>query len=203
MRIHDISVPIRPGMIVYPGDPEVTIELWESIAKGETANVSRMDFGLHSGTHVDAPVHFLPGESGVDAIPLDALLGPVEVVDATAAEQLDEPALRAALPERADRVILKTRNSALWNEARFSDAMLRLDAGAARVVVARGIRTIGIDYLSIGDTEAHRILLRAGVVPLEGLDLRAVEPGSYELVALPLKVAGADGAPVRAVLVER
>jgi arylformamidase len=203
MRIHDISVPIRPGMIVYPGDPEVTIELWESIAKGETANVSRMDFGLHSGTHVDAPVHFLPGESGVDAIPLDALLGPVEVVDATAAEQLDEPALRAALPERADRVILKTRNSALWNEHGFSDAMLRLDAGAARVVVARGIRTIGIDYLSIGDTEAHRILLRAGVVPLEGLDLRAVEPGSYELIALPLKVAGADGAPVRAVLVER
>ena len=203
MRIHDISVPIRPGMIVYPGDPEVTIELWESIAKGETANVSRMDFGLHSGTHVDAPVHFLPGESGVDAIPLDALLGPVEVVDATAAEQLDEPALRAALPERADRVILKTRNSALWNHDGFSDAMLRLDAGAARVVVARGIRTIGIDYLSIGDTEAHRILLRAGVVPLEGLDLRAVEPGSYELVALPLKVAGADGAPVRAVLVER
>jgi arylformamidase len=203
MRIHDISVPIRPGMIVYPGDPEVTIELWESIAKGETANVSRMDFGLHSGTHVDAPVHFLPGESGVDAIPLDALLGPVEVVDATAAERLDEPALRAALPERADRVILKTRNSALWNEDGFSDAMLRLDAGAARVVVARGIRTIGIDYLSIGDTEAHRILLRAGVVPLEGLDLRAVEPGSYELVALPLKVAGADGAPVRAVLVER
>ena len=203
MRIHDISVPIRPGMVIYPGDPPVSIELWESIAKGETANVSRIDFGLHSGTHVDAPVHFLPGESGVDAIPLEALLGPVEVVDATAAERLDEPALRAALPERADRVILKTRNSALWNEDGFQEAMLRLDAGAARVVVARGIRTIGIDYLSIGDTEAHRILLRAGVVPLEGLDLRAVEPGSYELVALPLKVAGADGSPVRAILVER
>ena len=203
MRIHDISVPIRPGMIVYPGDPEVQIELWESIAKGETANVSRMDFGLHTGTHVDAPVHFLQVESGVDGIPLEALLGPVEVVDATAATELDEPALRAVLPERAERVILKTRNSALWNEEGFSEAMLRLDAGAARVVVARGIRTIGIDYLSIGDSEAHRILLRAGVVPLEGLDLRAVDPGSYELVALPIKVAGADGAPVRAVLVER
>lgn len=203
MRIHDISVPIRPGMVVYPGDPDVHVELWESIGKGETANVSRIDFGLHTGSHVDAPVHFLEGESGVDAIPLDALLGLVEVVDATAAEQLDERALRAALPERAERVILKTRNSALWDQDGFSDALLRLDAGAAHVVVARGIRTIGIDYLSIGDAEAHRILLRAGVVPLEGLDLRAVEPGTYELVALPLKVAGADGAPVRAVLLER
>jgi len=202
MRIHDISVPIRPGMVTYPGDPEVHMELWESIAKGETANVTRIDFGLHTGSHVDAPVHFLPGESGVDAIPLEALVGPVEVVDATAAEQLDEPALRSVLPERAERVILRTRNSALWNEDGFQESMLRLDAGAARVVVARGIRTIGIDYLSIGDSEAHRILLRAGVVPLEGLDLRAVEPGSYELVALPLKVVGADGAPVRAVLLE-
>jgi arylformamidase len=202
MKIHDISIPIRTGMIVYEGDPDVHLERVSSIAEGAQANVSRLDFGVHTGTHIDAPVHFLDGGPASESVPVDALIGAAEVVDATSADRdFDEEALaRLDIPEGAERVLLKTPNGRLWERDSFSPDYISLTGSGARYVVGRGIRVIGIDYLSIGDEEAHRELLAAGVIPLEGLDLREVEPGRYQLVCLPLRLVGSDGVPARAVL---
>jgi arylformamidase len=199
MEIIDISVPIRPGMVTYPGDPEVRLERVDSIADGAAANISRLDFGVHTGTHVDAPVHFLDGAGGADELELHVLNGPCEVV---ATERLDESAV-AAVPDGAERVLFKTANSELWALDRFPDEFERLNGPAAEALVERGVRLVGVDYLSVGDEEAHHTLLGAGVVPVEGLDLRGVEPGSYDLHCLPLRLVGSDGAPARAILVRR
>ncbi|MGD0274007.1 MAG: cyclase family protein [Gaiellaceae bacterium] len=204
MKIFDISVPIRDGMLHYAGNPPVHVTRVESIAAGDPANVSELDLGAHSATHVDAPVHFLADGAGAEALPLDRLIGPVEVVDATAATSaLDLATVRALeLPPRGcERILFKTRNSQLWSQNEFTRDFVRLDGEAAAFLLERGVKLLGIDYLSIGDAEAHRILLSAGVVCVEGLDLREIEPGSYELICLPLKLVGSDGAPARAVLV--
>ena len=191
MEIIDVSVPVRPGMVTYPGDPEVHLERVSSIAEGEIANISRLDFGVHTGTHVDAPVHFVDGAAGAEALPLDVLVGPCVVVDGL------EP---AAVPTGAERVLFKTPNSRLWEREEFAEDFVKLDGEAARALVAGGVRLVGIDYLSIGDEEAHHVLLEAGVVAVEGLDLRRVEPGEYRLVCAPLKLVGSDGAPARVLL---
>jgi arylformamidase len=203
VAIHDISVPIRADMPIYEGNPGVELERASSIADGDPANLSNLSFGVHTGTHVDAPLHFIDGAPGAEGIPLDALVGPAVVVDATGVDALGETELEGlGIPEGAERVLLKTRNSELWNRDDFTRDFLRLDGSGARYVVGRGIRTIGIDYLSIGDREAHRELLGAGVVPVEGLDLRKVSPGEYTFVCLPLDVVGSDGGPARAVLID-
>jgi arylformamidase len=199
VEILDISVPLREGMVTYPGDPVVRLELAKSIAEGDVVNLTRMDFGLHSGTHVDAPVHFLDGAAGIDSTPLDVLVGPCEVVETP--DLTRDSVLRA--PEGAERVLFKTPNSELWGLDEFAEDFARLDGDAAAALVARGVRLVGVDYLSVGDEAAHHALLEAGVVPVEGLDLRGVEPGPYELVCLPLRVVGADGAPARAILIRR
>jgi arylformamidase len=199
VEILDISVPIREGMITYPGDPAVRVERAASIADGATVNLTRIDFGLHSGTHVDAPVHFLDGAAGIDSTPLDALIGPCEVVEVP---DLSRDSVARA-PEAVERVLFKTPNSELWALEEFAEDFARLDGEAAALLVERGVRLVGVDYLSLGDENAHHALLEADVVPVEGLDLRGVEPGPYELVCLPLRVVGVDGAPARAILVRR
>ena len=191
MQIIDVSVPVRPGMVTYPGDPEVRLERVSSIAAGDVANLSRLDLGVHSGTHVDAPLHFVEGAPSVETLPLDVLVGPCIVVAG-----LDP----AAVPAGAERVLFKTANSRLWERDEFSDDFVKLDGEAAGALVRRGVRLVGIDYLSIGDEEAHHVLLGAGVVAVEGLDLRDVEPGEYRLVCAPLKLVGAEGAPARVLL---
>jgi arylformamidase len=139
----------------------------------------------------------------VEAWPLDAMIGPAQVVDGTAlTEDIDAAALeRLDVPPGAERILLKTRNSLLWEQETFTRDFIRLVESGADFMVERGVRLVGIDYLSIGDPAAHRALLGAGVVPLEGVDLRAVEPGPYELICLPIDVVGCDGGPARAVLV--
>ena len=199
MEIIDISVPIREGMVTYPGDPVVHMERAASIADGDVVNLTRMDFGLHSGTHVDAPVHFIDGASGIDRAPLDALVGPCEVAEVP---DLGRESVALA-PEGAERVLFKTPNSELWARDDFADQFARLEGPAATLLVERRVRLVGVDYLSIGDEAAHHALLVGGVVPVEGLDLRGVEPGEYELICLPIRVVGADGAPARAVLLRR
>ncbi len=204
MEIFDISVPIRDGMVHYAGNPPVHVTRVSSLENGDPANVSELDLGAHSGTHVDAPDHFLADGAGAEALPLDALIGPAEVVDAAAATvALDLVTVRdlELPPQGSERILFKTRNSQLWGRDEFTRDFVRLDGEAAAYLVERGVRLLGIDYLSIGDAEAHRTLLSAGVVCVEGLDLRGIEPGSYEFVCLPLKLVGSDGAPARAVLI--
>ena len=203
MEIIDVSVAVWPGMVVWEGDPPVRFDRVASIAGGDGYNLTRLELSAHTGTHVDAPLHFLDGGATMDALPLDALIGPCHVVDATAAENsLDAAALeRLELPLDTERLLFKTRNGALWERDTFSSDFVAFTGDGAEALVALGVRAVGIDYLSIGDEHAHRVLLGAGVVPIEGLDLRAVEPGPYRLVCLPLKLADAEGAPARALLV--
>jgi len=203
----DISVSLRNGMPVWPDSRGFRVDRTMSIADGDEANVSLLTCDVHAGTHVDAPHHFLEDGATVDQLSLDALIGPayvasLDLVAAISASDLDE----LALPVGAKRLLLHTRNSQSWGQARteFPESCVALDADAAQWIVGRGIRLVGIDGLSIqrygDDPEVHRILLAAGVVVVEGLDLRGVEEGVYELICLPLKIAGAEGAPARVVL---
>jgi arylformamidase len=198
--LHDISVLVHARMPTWPGDPGVTLERVSALADGAVANVSELCCGVHTGTHVDAPNHFIDGAGGIDSIDLDALYGPALVVDLRDDDAIDEPALVRSKLEDAERVLFRTRNSLLWEQSEVSTDFVSITPDAARLLVGLGVRLVGIDYLSVGSPETHRVLLGAGVICLEGIDLRAVDPGPYELYCAPLKLEGADGAPARAVL---
>lgn len=203
MALHDISVPIREGMPIYHDNPGFEIHLDSALADGAGANVSKITMGAHTGTHVDGQRHFFDDGTGTDALPLDALIGPCVVVELPdiGLGPIGDAALRGAgIPEGTERVLLKTPNSRLWEQDEFTRAFARLDGSGAKCVREIGLRLIGIDYLSIGDHDAHVELLGNGVVALEGLDLREIEPGPYELLALPMRLVGSDGAPTRVVL---
>jgi arylformamidase len=206
MKLYDISTPIRPGMQLYAGDPPTLMAPWTSLSTGDPASVSRISIGTHTGTHVDAPAHFLLGGATVDRIDLGACIGPVDVVDllALSAARVDTDILRERMPDGAERLLLKTHDGSLWDAPAMQNDFAALTDGAAAWLVGRGVRLVGIDYLSVAPVSdpapVHRTLLAAGVVILEGLDLRAVAAGRYTLVCLPLRLHDADGAPARAVL---
>jgi len=182
-------------------DAAIRVERTLAIAAGDVCNETELGFSVHTGTHVDAPLHFVDGAPSIDSLPPELFVGPAEVVDARSAEHRIDGALVAELVRSGvERVLFKTRSAALWDLNRFSEEYVCLDASGAAALVERGVRLAGIDYLTIGDQEAHRTLFRAGVVALEGLDLRAVEPGAYGLVCTPVLIAGSDGAPARALL---
>ncbi len=201
----DVSVPIRPGMVTFEGDPAVILERTSALAAGDVCNVSRLDFGVHSGTHVDAPNHFIDGASGIESIPLDVLVGLALVVDASmAGSQIDREAIgRMEIPEGTERVLFRA-NSVLWNESKFQSTFVGLTGEGALALVALGVRLVGIDYLSIAPfgnpTPTHRALLDASVTIVEGLDLRGVEAGPHDFICLPLLIPGSDGGPARAML---
>ena len=196
--IHDVSVPLRTGMVVYPGDPTFSIDRAMSLAGGDIANVSEMELGVHTGTHVDAPVHFFDGAPAVEALDLGVLVGPAVVVEVTGHGDIGPD----VVVDGAERLLFKTRNSAAWAEDDFYEDYASISPEAAARLVDAGVRLVGIDYLSVGSVETHETLLRAGVIAVEGLDLREIEPGSYTLVCLPLKIEGSDGAPARAILID-
>lgn len=211
MRIYDISVPIAPGETpTYPGDPGIEIRSWNSISRGDPANVTALNFGAHTATHVDAPAHFIEGAPGLASLPLETFVGEALVVEIPPdALAVEEQHVRACVPEGEPRVLFKTRNSDFWDDPRggFREDFTYVTPGAARALAAAGVRLVGFDYLSVekfdsDGFETHLALLSAGVVIVEGLDLRGVAAGRYELVCLPLKLAGGsgDGAPARAVL---
>jgi arylformamidase len=210
MRIHDISVPISESMAVWQGQPSVSITYVRHLERGDHATVSRLCMTVHTGTHVDAPSHHYLAAPGADELDLDTLVGPAYVADAHAADALTAEELeRLDIPDGVDRVLIRTRNSDLWSSSpgRFTRDYVGLTQGGAGWLVDRGIRLVGTDYMSVVAWDhlvpAHRLLLRAGLILLEGLDLKHVRPGTYQLLCLPLKIAGADGAPVRAVLIEQ
>jgi arylformamidase len=205
----DISVPLRNAMTVYSGDPPFHIERSGSIVEGGSSNVSRMQLGVHTGTHVDAPIHFIDGAAGSETTPLDALMGPAWVVDASSVGGAitARDVSRFDIPDGETRLLFRTPSVRSWEQIQFDKAYVAPDASAATALVRRGVRLVGMDYLSVAPFDApvptHRILLGAGVVVLEGLDLRDVEPGPYDLLCLPLRIVGSDGAPARALLRRR
>jgi arylformamidase len=206
-RIYDISLPIHAGGLVYPGNPEITIASQQSMAAGGSSNVSSLAFGSHTGTHVDAPLHMIPNGAGVDKLSLDVLMGPAIVLEFAAdIGAVTEAALRATDFSGQERVLLKTRNSSFIRAREFVRDYTYLAPDGAELLVASGVKLVGIDYLSIeqfhsGHHRTHKTLLGRGVVIVEGLDLSSVPAGVYELRCLPLSLPGLDGAPARAVLV--
>ncbi len=190
-------------MPIYRGNPGYEIHLDSAIADGAGANVSKITMGAHTGTHIDGPRHFFTDGPGVEALPLEAMLGRCLVVELPGIGQgpIGEAALRGAgIPAGTERLLLKTPNSKLWEQDEFTHDFARLDGSGAAYALELGVRLIGIDYLSIGDHDAHVALLGADVVAVEGLDLRAVDPGEYELICLPVRFIGSDGAVSRVVL---
>lgn len=208
MHTYDISLTISPSLPTWPGDPSVVLERVEKIEDGSDANVSRIDIGVHTGTHVDAPYHFFRNGKTVENINLNLLTGRAYVlylpdVDTITASVLEQ----SQIPPRTRRVLFKTRNSTYWknNENQFQTDFVALSADGADYLIRRGVKLVGVDYLSVAPFDqsrpTHEILLSAGVVILEGLDLSGVTQGRYTLYCLPLKLAGSDGAPARAILI--
>ena len=207
MRVIDISVPISPDLPVWPGDPAVELVRIANIAEGANANVSRLACGVHVGTHVDAPVHFIDGTASIDSLSLDRLIGRAYVAEFEDVEVIDDKALESAgIPAEVSRLLAKTKNSTFWSEdpPTFHEDFTAFDARGAQWLANHGIQTVGLDYLSIApfgnSAPTHKILLQEGVVIIEGLNLSDVDPGWYSLYCLPLKLVGSDGAPARAVL---
>ncbi|UFS71784.1 cyclase family protein [Geomonas sp. RF6] len=204
MRIHDISVPLAPTLPVYPGDPSVRIDPWSQISEGEAANVSRVIISTHSGTHIDAPRHFDDQGATVDQIPLPLLIGPALVVEIPEVKVIGRRELERLPVRGVGRLLLKTDNSMLWKRSSFTSDFAALSVDGAQYLMECGVKLVGIDYLSMeryeGDGSVHRALLDGGALILEGLNLSDVPAGEYELICLPLRIAGGDGAPVRAIL---
>jgi arylformamidase len=198
--LYDVSVTVDDRLPTWPGDPAFSLRRASSIADGAEANVSELRCCVHTGTHVDAPNHFIDGAGGIETIDLDALYGPALVTDVGDAATIDESVLAGVDLEGVERVLFRSRNSALWDHEGFVSEFVSITPGAAQRLVDRGVRLVGVDYLSVGDAETHRILLGSRVVCLEALDLGAVAPGWYDLYCGPLKLAGSDGAPARVVL---
>jgi arylformamidase len=205
--IYDISTPVQSGGVVYPGNPEITIEAQQAISRGAGANVSSIALGSHTGTHVDAAKHFFDDGQTVDRIPLDRFIGPAILI----AFGDDVLSIGAADLERHEigshtRVLLKTRNSSLLRRPEFVRDYTYLAPDGAEYLARRGVELVGIDYYSIeqfksGHHRTHLTLLEKSVVIVEGLDLSEPPPGEYELICLPIRLVGLDGAPARAVLV--
>lgn len=202
----DISVPLTSGMLNWPGDPPVTISRMRDQNAGDDATVSRLDMGAHTGTHMDAPLHFISGAPGLDTMPIAAGIGPCRVIELEDERSVSRASLESHEPLTGERILLKTRNSnRRWWEHRFDEHFVYISAEAACYLAAQRVLTVGVDYLSVGGfhhdgTATHQALLEATIWIIEGLDLTRVPAGRYMLYCLPLKIHQGDGAPARAVL---
>ena len=213
MKIYDVTLVLRPDMVTWPGEPGPKFMPLRRIAMGDTANVSLITLANHTGTHVDPPIHFIEGGNTVDKLPIDALVGPCRVVAFPGSGHVSGTWLDGAeIPTGTERILFKTRNTERWADptAEFTRDFTAIDASAARWCVERRVKLVGIDYLSIEPQgpekqgyPVHNTLLRANVVIIEGLDMREVAAGEYDLVCAPIKLQGGDGAPARVFLIER
>jgi arylformamidase len=208
VQTYDISLTISPTLPTWPGDPQIKLERVSKIEDGANANVSHIAMSVHTGTHVDAPFHFLPEGKTIERIPLRALTGRAYVLYLPNADVIDAKVLESAdIPPRTRRLLFKTRNSKYWSDPNptFQTGFVGITADGAEFLVKRGVKLVGIDYLSISPYKksrpTHEVLLKGGVVIIEGLNLSEIAQGRYTLFCLPLKLAGSDGAPARAILV--
>jgi len=205
----DVSVPLHTGMVHWPTDPSVHIERFADVNKGAICNVSKMDMCAHAGTHMDGLNHFIKDGAPLDTVPFDAVIGPCRVIEIKDTDSVKPAELAEHKLRSGERILLKTRNSKRqwWNED-FDTQFIHISKDAAQHLVDRDIRTIGVDYLSVGGyqrdgVECHQVLLGAGVWIIEGLNLTKVKPGKYDLICLPVKIRNSDGAPARAILRSR
>ncbi len=209
MRTYDITLTISPDLVVWPGDPAVELARVQKIEEGASSNLSRINMGVHTGTHVDAPLHFLENGGTVENLDLKMLIGRAYVLHVDDKVDLITPELleKSDIPPRTRRVLFRTRNSQLWAKGhkKFQEDFVSISPEAAEYLINKGVKLVGVDYLSVapfGDSvPTHETFLKAEVVIVEGLDLSAVSQGRYTLYCLPLKLADSEGAPARAVLV--
>ena len=205
----DISVPLYTGMVHWPGDPAFESGREKSIDRGDVCNLTKLSTSAHIGTHMDAPLHFINSGRSMEKMPLEAVLGPCRVIAIKHKMAVTPEELKGHKLQRGERVLFKTRNSRQsWKMGQFDEDFIYISKEAAEHIVECGVRTVGVDYLSVGGfrkdgVETHNVLLGAEVWLIEGLDLSKVSPGKYDLACLPLKIAAADGAPARAVLRKR
>jgi len=197
----DLSVPIYGGMVHWPDNPPIELDAIMHVERGDVATVSALKMGTHTGTHIDGPIHFLPGSPGTDAVPLENLMGPARVIEIEDPNAVRWADLRKHKIGHSERLLFKTLNSQrCWNSSDFVSDFVSLAEDAANHLAELKTLAVGIDYLSMGSPEVHRTLLRAGVVIIEGLNLSNVRAGECEFICLPLRIPGGDGAPARALL---
>jgi arylformamidase len=197
----DLSVPIHSGMVHWPDNPPIELHAITHVDRGDMCTVSALNMGTHTGTHVDGPIHFLPGGPGIDSVPLENLIGPARVIEIEDRRAVRWAELRKHNIRPSERLLFKTLNSQrCWNSSEFVSDFVSLAEDAARYLAELKTLAVGIDYLSAGSPEVHRTLLRTGVAIIEGLNLSQVSTGEYEFLCLPLRIPGADAAPARALL---
>ena len=207
MKLYDISLTIAEDLPVWPGDPKIELKKISQIDDGEEANVTHLSACVHIGTHVDAPDHFLGNGETVENLSLDLLVGPALVVELPVEGQITAMDLQSIhIPEGTKRLLIKTANSQIWTEGlkEFKEDFIAIEADAAEYLVNQGVKVVGVDYLSVAPfsdpAPTHKILLKAGTLIIEGLNLSEIVPGEYTLYCLPLKIKGSDGAPARVLL---
>jgi arylformamidase len=205
MKLIDVSVPLDSNTPTYPGNTPFTLEGTKRIARGDSSNVSTLHLSAHAGTHVDAPRHFFDNAPAAESLPLEMLLGRTRVAEVRSRKGIDVDELDQLDLSEDIRVLFKTVNSKYWGMAEFHQDYVGVTDAGAKYLVEHGIKVVGVDYLSVEvfkqpGAPAHHTLLGGGVIVIEGLNLRDVEPGMYEMLCLPLAVVGSDGAPARVVL---
>jgi len=205
MKLIDVSVPLEPSLASYPGNVPFTLEANKRLARGDSSNVSALHMSAHSGTHVDAPRHFFDEGLSTEALPLEMLIGRTRVIELRTRGGITADDLRTLDLAEDVRVLIKTTNSRLWGDSTFHNDYVGITESAARYLVEHGIKVVGVDYLSVEvfktpGAPAHHVLLGGGTIVIEGLNLRDVDPGVYEMYCLPLRIVGSDGAPARVVL---
>jgi arylformamidase len=205
MKLIDVSVPLDARLPTYPNNTPFTLEPMKRVAQGGSSNVSTLHLSAHTGTHVDAPFHFFDAGPGTEALPLDMLIGRARIVELTTRKGITAEDLAPLDLSEDVRLLIKTHNSQLWSSPDFHSDYIGVTESGARHLVDQGVKLVGVDYLSVEayktpGAPAHHLLLGAGVIVIEGLNLRDVDPGIYELLCLPLRIVGSDGAPARVVL---
>lgn len=202
----DISIPLTDGMIHWPGDPPASFKRVATIGQNSPCNLTAANLGVHTGTHMDAPRHFISQGKTIDELPFDAVIGRAKVIACAGDERVLVSDLEPHDIKAGDRILFRTKNSdKQWWTLPFDESYVAISHEAARYLAERHVKTVGIDYLSIGKfgdegVGLHHILLGAGIWAIEGLNLCEIQPGDYDMICLPLKIVGADGAPARVLL---